>query len=90
MPAKKAAKKAAAKTAPSSSPAKKAAKKTAPAKKAAPAAKKTAPRKKAATTAAAPVDLEVSAYLNYRSRLETGYHGDELGDWLAAEKAIQA
>lgn len=77
--------------------AKKAAKKAAPESPGAPAAKKAAKKatsaKKAAksksTTAASapPVDLEVSAYLNYRSRVENGLPGDDLGDWLAAEQS---
>lgn len=75
MPAKKAAKKVAKKAA-SEVPAKKAAKKTA---KKAPAAKK--------SPATPPKDVAKAAYLNYRSRVEKGEHGDQLGDWLAAENA---
>jgi hypothetical protein len=90
MPAKKAAKKAAKTAADSPEAEKKAVKKVA--KKA---AKKTAAPKKATAskkTAAPgePVNVELSAYLNYRSRIESGFHGDELGDWLAAENAPEA
>lgn len=84
MPAKKAAKKVAKKAA-AEVPAKKAAKK---------AAKKTSAAKKPAATkekgAKAPADLHKAAYLNYRSRVEKGEHGDPLGDWLAAEKSPEA
>ena len=30
-----------------------------------------------------------AAYLNYMSRLEQGIHGDEHGDWLAAEAELR-
>jgi len=30
-----------------------------------------------------------AAYLNYMSRIEQGIHGDEHGDWLAAEAALR-
>lgn len=78
--------------------AKKAAKKTA--KKA---TKKTA-RKKAKNVIEAPAttaepeatkqptatynDVEYAAFLNYMSRIETGYFGDQTGDWLDAEKKL--
>ena len=75
MSAKKAAKKVAKKAA-SEVPAKKAAKKAA---KRAPAARK--------SPESPPRDLAKAAYLNYRSRVEKGEHGDQLGDWLAAENA---
>ncbi len=75
MSAKKAAKKAAKKTAGGTST-KKAAKK---------AASKTAAAGKKA--AGSPPDIAKAAYLNYRSRVEQGLPGDELGDWLAAEKS---
>jgi hypothetical protein len=79
MPAKKAAKKAA-KEAAVKSPAKKAARKAA-AKAAAPKAAKPP------STGKAGHSVEVAAYLNYRSRLEKGLPGDQIGDWLAAEKS---
>lgn len=79
MPAKKAAKKAA-----STAPAKKAAKKTASQPRKTPAGRTA---KKSAATPTAPVDLQTAAYLNYRNRLAKGEHGDQLGDWLAAEKS---
>lgn len=60
--------------------AKKAAAKT-PAKKAAKKASAAKPAKKSAT------NIEVAAYLNYRSRIEKGLPGDHIGDWLAAEKS---
>ena len=79
MSAKKAAKKAAPKAA-SEVPAKKAAKKAA--KKTATAKKVTASKEPASK---AEKDVHRAAYLNYRSRVEKGEHGDQLGDWLAAE-----
>ncbi len=30
-----------------------------------------------------------AAYLNYMSRLDQGMHGDEHGDWLAAEAGLR-
>jgi hypothetical protein len=77
MPAKKAAKKAA-KEAASEAPAKKAAKK---------AAKKTAAKSETKPAASPPKDVAKAAYLNYRSRVEQGIYGDQVGDWLAAEKS---
>ena len=89
-PAKKAAKKTAIKTQ-SKAPAKKAVKKAA--KKV---TKKTAPKAKSTTMAIlpptpAPTAEEIShaAYLNYVSRQEQGIHGDEQGDWLAAEESVK-
>jgi hypothetical protein len=86
-PAKKAVKKTAKKA-----PVKKAAKK-APAKKA---AKKAPPKakakaKKVTAPKPAPTAEEIShaAYLNYVSRQEQGIHGDEQGDWLAAEESAK-
>jgi predicted secreted acid phosphatase len=93
MPAKKAAKKAAQTAADSPEAEKKAVKKVArkAAKKAVDPTKATSSKKKAVSPAAAETtDVELSAYLNYRSRIESGFHGDELGDWLAAEKAPEA
>lgn len=78
MPAKKAAKKAA-KEAAEKPPVKKTAKKTA--KKAGAPKASTPPARKAGHS------VEVAAYLNYRSRVEKGLHGDPVGDWLAAEKS---
>lgn len=81
-PAKKAAKKAAAK--------KVTAKKT-PAQKtaaAAPAATPAAP----APQPVLPLSREQiahAAYLNYRSRVEKGIHGDSTGDWLDAERKLK-
>jgi BRCT domain type II-containing protein len=74
MPAKKAAKPAAKKAA-TKSPAKKAAKKTT--------------TQKAQTEATTPPaqDVEVSAYLKYRERVDQGLPHDPLEDWLAAERS---
>lgn len=77
MPAKKAAKKVAKKAA-SEAPAKKGAKK---------AAKKTTAKKAPDGAEAGSKDVAKAAYLNYRSRVEQGAYGDQLGDWLAAEKS---
>lgn len=88
--AKKAAKKAATKKV-----AKKVAKKTvtkkAKKKVAKKAAKKVA-KKRSLNTPSQDVSSEQinhAAYLNYMSRLEQGIHGDEHGDWLAAEAALR-
>ena len=88
--AKKAAKKAATKKV-----AKKVAKKTvtkkAKKKVAKKAAKKVA-KKSSLNTPSQDVSSEQinhAAYLNYMSRLEQGIHGDEHGDWLAAEAELR-
>jgi len=88
--AKKAAKKAATKKV-----AKKVAKKTvtkkAKKKVAKKAAKKVA-KKRSLNTPSQDVSSEQinhAAYLNYMSRLEQGIHGDEHGDWLAAEAELR-
>ena len=77
-------------------PAKKAAKKAA-AKKAT--AKKAPAQKTPAATPAAPApqpalplsreQIAHAAYLNYRSRVEKGIHGDSTGDWLDAERKLK-
>lgn len=36
-----------------------------------------------------PDEIAHGAYLNYRSRLENGQHGDPAGDWLHAEYCLQ-
>jgi len=71
MSAKKAAKKAANKAV-SEVPAKKASKK--------------ASTKKKPASGPSP-DVATAAFLNYRSRVEKGLPGDQLGDWLAAENS---
>ena len=88
--AKKAAKKAATKKV-----AKKVAKKTvtkkAKKKVAKKAAKKVA-KKRSLNTPSQDISSEQinhAAYLNYMSRLEQGIHGDEHGDWLAAEAELR-
>lgn len=87
--AKKAVKKATAKKA-VKAPVKKVAKKTT-AKKAAPKAKVVKKAKTVTPPAPAPTAEEINhaAYLNYKSRVEQGIHGDEQGDWLAAEDSIK-
>ena len=91
---KKVAKKAAKKAAPKKV-AKKVAKKTvtkkAKKKVAKKAAKKVA-KKRSLNTPFQDVSSEQinhAAYLNYMSRLEQGIHGDEHGDWLAAEAELR-
>ena len=84
-PAKKAVKKTA-KKAPVKKAAKKVAKK-APAKKAAPKSK--AKKVKAPKPAPTAEEISHAAYLNYVSRQEQGIHGDEEGDWLAAEESVK-
>ena len=84
MPAKKAAKKAATKAA-SEVPANKAAKKAAKKAPKAAAADTPAPPKPAKPAKNTDKDVAKAAYLNYKSRVEQGFHGDQLGDWLAAE-----
>jgi len=85
--------------------AKKAVKKTVAKKVAKKAAKKTAKKVAQKKTASqsetqtmsfiqpspAPTAEEIShaAYLNYVSRQEEGMHGDEAGDWHAAEKSLK-
>ena len=93
--AKKAAKKAATKKSGAKKVAKKAAKKTvtkkAKKKVAKKAAKKVA-KKRSLNTPSQDVSSEQinhAAYLNYMSRLEQGIHGDEHGDWLAAEAELR-
>lgn len=54
------------------------------------AAKKTvrrAPAKARKVTPSAE-EINLAAYLNYKSRIEQGIHGDETGDWLTAEKSL--
>ena len=91
---KKVAKKAAKKAAPKKV-AKKVAKKTvtkkAKKKVAKKAAKKVA-KKRSLNTPSQDISSEQinhAAYLNYMSRLEQGIHGDEHGDWLAAEAELR-
>ncbi len=81
---------------PAAKKAAKAAKKT-PAKKAAaksakPAAATAAPAETPAPPATAPSAEAIAhaAYLNYRSRVEQGMHGDSEGDWLDAERRAKA
>jgi hypothetical protein len=87
--AKKAAKKAARKT--SAKVAKKVAKKTAKkvARKAL-AAKPKAPEAQAGPSTPAVSDLATLAYQIYLERLEKDLPGDELSDWAAAERSLQA
>lgn len=93
-PAKKAVKKTV-KKAVKAAPAKKAVKKVAKkaAKKAAP--KKAAPKTKAKASKKAPApapsaeEISHAAYLNYVSRQQDGAHGDEAGDWHAAEESLK-
>ena len=88
--AKKAAKKAATKKI-----AKKVAKKTVTKKAKKKVAKKAAKKvtkKRSLNTPSQDVSSEQinhAAYLNYMSRLEQGIHGDEHGDWLAAEAELR-
>ena len=75
--------------------AKKAAKKTVTKKATKKVAKKAAKKvakKRSLNTPSQDVSSEQinhAAYLNYMSRLEQGIHGDEHGDWLAAEAALR-
>lgn len=100
--AKKAAKKAAAKKIAKKvikKTAKKAAKKTVTkkatkkvAKKVAKKAAKKVAQKRSLNTPSQNVSSEQinhAAYLNFISRIEQGIHGDEHGDWLAAEAALR-
>jgi len=96
--AKKAAKKAAAKKIAKKvikKTAKKAAKKTVTKKATKKVAKKAAKKvaqKRSLNTPSQNVGSEQinhAAYLNYMSRIEQGIHGDEHGDWLAAEAALR-
>jgi hypothetical protein len=80
-PAKKAAKKAAAKKAPAKKAPAKTAEAAAPATPAAPAAQPALPLTRE--------QVAHAAYLNYRSRLEKGIHGDATGDWLDAERKLK-
>ena len=91
---KKVAKKAAKKAAPKKV-AKKVAKKTVTKKAKKKVAKKAAKKvtkKRSLNTPSQDVSSEQinhAAYLNYMSRLEQGIHGDEHGDWLAAEAELR-
>jgi len=96
--AKKAAKKAAAKKIAKKvikKTAKKAAKKTVTKKATKKVAKKAAKKvaqKRSLNTPSQNVSSEQinhAAYLNFISRIEQGIHGDEHGDWLAAEAALR-
>ena len=96
--AKKAAKKAAAKKIAKKvikKTAKKAAKKTVTKKATKKVAKKAAKKvaqKRSLNTPSQNVGSEQinhAAYLNFISRIEQGIHGDEHGDWLAAEAALR-
>ena len=96
--AKKAAKKAATKKVAKKvikKTAKKAAKKTVTKKATKKVAKKAAKKvakKRSLNTPSQDVSSEQinhAAYLNYMSRLEQGIHGDEHGDWLAAEAELR-
>ena len=75
--------------------AKKAAKKTVTkkaTKKVAKKAAKKAAKKRSLNTPSQNVSSEQinhAAYLNFISRIEQGIHGDEHGDWLAAEAALR-
>ena len=53
------------------------------AKKAAPAKKKTTSRKKITSE-----DIRIRAQQIYHDRLTKGQHGDEVSDWLSAEKEL--
>ena len=59
------------------------------AKKARKATRRSAIRKTSIVVAQAkPDDVATAAYLNYLGRLQKGLPGDELGDWLAAERSL--